>query len=244
MTPYYSHAGITIFLGDCREVLPTLGLISGQLITDPPYEIPGQFGASDIYGSRRMQFAFDVPGVTAECVLPALKIAFSFCSSFHLFCGCEQFGAISVLASAAGFTPKPWARIKRCAPPPMPGNWWPNAFELAMYGYKPGAFFGDKSGTRNNTYTADGYRHGIRDFEKTEHPTQKWAPMIAYLVETLCPVDGLAIDPFMGSGTTLRAAKDLGRRAVGIEIEERYAEIAAKRLSQEVLFGPAALEGK
>jgi DNA modification methylase len=68
------------------------------------------------------------------------------------------------------------------------------------------------------------------------HPCPKPLKLMRQLVSSLSTDDGVVVDPFIGSGTTLRAAKDLGRKAIGIEIEERYCEIAAKRLGQEVLF--------
>jgi len=66
------------------------------------------------------------------------------------------------------------------------------------------------------------------------HPTQKPLSIMKWCIEK-SKSEGIILDPFMGSGTTLRAAKDLGRKAIGIEIEEKYCEIAAKRLAQEVL---------
>jgi DNA modification methylase len=67
------------------------------------------------------------------------------------------------------------------------------------------------------------------------HPTQKPLKLLHWCVDHYSAVGDRILDPFMGSGTTLRAAKDLGRKAVGIEIEERYCEVAAKRMEQSTL---------
>ena len=84
-------------------------------------------------------------------------------------------------------------------------------------------------------------RHAVIDSEMNaqlngdvfyDHPTQKPIKLIRRL---LAPTKGVIIDPFMGSGTTLRAAKDLNRKCIGIEIEEKYCEISARRCSQSVL---------
>lgn len=229
----------TLYLGNCLEVLPTLGPVDA-VITDPPYEIRNKFGESDLYGTRKMEFHFDHKGVTQAVVIPAMNAAFNLAQSFHCFCDPEQYAGIAEVARNLGFTPKPFAKIKACPPPPMPGNWWPSGFELAMYGYRSGAYFGDQTAKRVNFLTADSYRFGIRASEKVDHPTQKWLPMMVYLVNTLTKQDGCVLDPFMGSGTTGVACMNLGRRFTGIEIEPKYFDMACERLEnsqrQEALF--------
>ena len=132
-------------------------------------------------------------------------------------------------------TPKPWVWVKDFAPPAGKGNWWPSGFEIALYGYRTGAWFGDQNLKRVNVYRSDTYRHGIRASEKTGHPTQKWFPMLQYIVASIVPPDGVAVDLFAGSGTTLQAARDLGRRAIGVEIEEDYCRMIVDRLRQKTL---------
>jgi DNA modification methylase len=99
--------------------------------------------------------------------------------------------------------------------------WGPSTEEIYVLGE---GFVGRRSGSVIRVDRLTG---------NTIHPNEKPLALLARLIER-CP-DGVIADPFMGSGSTLVAVKGLGRRAIGIEIEEKYCEIAAKRLSQEVL---------
>ena len=233
MKPYYSHGGIQIYCGDCREILPTLEARSiDTVITDPPYGIVNDFGiAIKQDGIRKLSFDWDKPEGVAEGVAEGVRLCKSSASCF-VFSSIDIVGLLLEKVREQGFICKPAAWVKECPPPAGFGNWWPSGFELAFYGYRNSPYFGDVDRKRSNVFVADSLRYGQPG--KNGHPTQKPLVLMAKLVKALCRQDGMVLDPFMGSGTTLRAAKDAGCRAIGIEIEEKYCETAARRMEQEV----------
>jgi site-specific DNA-methyltransferase (adenine-specific) len=95
------------------------------------------------------------------------------------------------------------------------------------------------SGNIADRSSADVQRFSWSAHKPTGHPAEKPVALMQWVVSRC--LSSVVLDPFMGSGTTLVAAKALGRKAIGVEVDERYCEIAARRLSQEVLdFGGAA----
>jgi site-specific DNA-methyltransferase (adenine-specific) len=203
--PYYSDSAVTIYHGDCREVLRQLGERFDLLLTDPPYGLGEKVWDRNAKTPKRrwrlhhgeMRWDESVPDVVS--ILPIADKA--------IIWGGHLFG----LPVARGWLV--WNKIIR--------NWSSGVCELAWTNL-------------DIPIDAFDYSHGQLANEGKSHPTQKPLPLIQWCITKAGDVQSL-IDPFMGSGTTLRAAKDLGYRAIGIEIEERYCEIAAQRLSQEVL---------
>jgi site-specific DNA-methyltransferase (adenine-specific) len=237
MKPYYEENGIVIYNADCREILPSLPKVD-LLLTDPPYAgMVGGYSYPDCGGVARKRNASvslgDKWSASLDWVPATLeKIslgAFVFCSHHSLP---EVAMAFSSLRRAVLLT---WH--KRNAPPQ--GANVPRFTEEYAWGFA--ASVGLKWDAFRSTLIdvpklATGAFVSAERFVNSQgqalHPTQKPEEVIRRLLA----VGGETIlDPFMGSGTTLRAAKDLGRRAIGVEIEERYCEIAAKRLEQGVL---------
>lgn len=221
VTPYYDHAGITIYHGDCREVLPMLGVVD-HVITDPPYgDTTHDHHLSSV--TTHQKLAFDSID-EAECVRLAqawVRIAARWCiftcewhfmEALHRADLLVRFGIWRKPDGAPQFTGD------------RPGMGW----EAVAICHRPGPKRWNGGG--HHAFWSIPVARG------TGHPTEKPAQLMRQFVELFTDPGDLILDPFMGSGTTLRAAKDLGRRAIGIEIEERYCEIAAKRLAQEVLF--------
>lgn len=217
MTPYYEHAGITIYHGDCREILPQLPACD-LLLTDPPYEL-GATGCG-LAGGR--QYLADIKGHIDGGFDIALPDRFP---NWICFCAKKQ---LRDLLAATGS--RVWSLVTWNKPNPTPlcaGNYLPDT-EYIVHAYQPGRLFGEYRDTsRFIVYPAE--RNAF------DHPTVKPLPVVSKMMRLGSKEGELIIDLFMGSGTTLRVAKDLGRRSIGVEIEERYCEMAARRLSQEVI---------
>lgn len=202
-TPYFERDGITIYHGDCRDVLPGLGPVD-LVLTDPPYGIEGTWSGGNSHGWGRHRGKAEVWDTRPDwftSTVPLKPVAIVWGGQYL---GLPPSGSWLV-----------WDKIVR--------EWTGGHCELAWTNLgKP--------------IRAFSYAHGQLATEGKDHPTQKPLPLMRWCIEFAgIPEGGLVLDPFMGSGTTLRAAMDLGRRAIGIEIEERYCEIAARRLDQLVL---------
>lgn len=242
MRPYYEHAGITIYHGDCRDVLPNLDVQADLVVTDPPYGI-SVAGSSLVgmpgYGTRRLDF-FPIDSDLSACMtlwLGALSAMRSKCAphaSGYAWVGHRLFGATVAELESNGQSTRFLVWNKACPPPSPPRSGWQSAAELCVYWYPKNRRWTRVAGP-SNVIVADGYRFGQPG--KVDHPTQKPLKVLAPLIEASSVIGDLVLDGFAGSGSTLVAAKELGRRAVGIETEERYCELAANRLGQDVLFG-------
>lgn len=209
MKPYYEHAGITIYHGDCREVLPTLGKFDA-VIADPPYGISyvkgsGGKGKHDrrncdpVIGDNKYFEPRWILDFAPEILLWGAnyfsdKLPLGRWHAWDKLDGLESFDSFSDIEYA-------WQRGK-------------GACRMFRYLWKGICQAGDKSGGR-------------------EHPTQKPEPLMRWCIE-LCGFPKRIVDPYCGTGPTLRAAKELGLQATGIDVCERYCEIAARRLQQEV----------
>ena len=200
MKPYYEHAGITIYHGDCRDVLPGLPSV-GAVVTDPPYGhgemwSGGTWASNPIYDLAFQWDATPVSQETLQMVVAAAPLAIVWGGNYY-----------QMPPSRCWLV---WEKSSKMATMADCELAWTNLD-------RPAKLFCEQ---RN----PDG---------KREHPTQKPLSLMRWCLSFV--PDGTVLDPFMGSGTTLRAAKDVGRSAIGIEREEKYREIAAKRLQQEAL---------
>ena len=210
--PYYEDGSVTIYHGDCRELLPDIE--ADVLVTDPPYGI----GANRMtLGSRPKWRRLDRGDGDWDREAPDLMPLL----------GLELPTVI-------------WGGNHFPLPPSRGWLVWDKKNGDTDYADCELAWTNRDAALRRMEHRWMG-AHALERREGVRfHPTQKPVPVMCWSIEYL-KCDGVVLDPFMGSGTTLRAAKDLGRKAIGIELEERYCEIAAERCSQEVFdLGMAA----
>lgn len=207
MTPYYDDGTCVIYHGDCRDVLPALDRVAA-VVTDPPYGIGRTWNGGSGSGWANSR-AVGGERNAWDQTPPSADLMRSVLAAGDdvIVWGGNYFG---LPPSRCWLV---WDKQQRRFSLADCELAWTNLDKVARIFERP--------------------RMSPARGDAVEHPTQKPIELMRWCLGFVR--EGTVLDPFMGSGTTLRAAKDCNRRAIGIEINERYCEVAAKRLAQEVL---------
>ena len=218
--PYYTHEGFTIYQGDCLDILPTLERDSIDLVwTDVPYSTT-ESGIE--FGLEYQQFMLDR--------FTQVALTMKDRSPLLLCCSPPQIFLFKELMDKTGLTYKglhAWCSRASFYPTSF---WNPSWEPLLLYSKGKLTTLTKEGGIPDVNYNDSSVFHRPRS---TGHPDEKPLGLIKkYIIGTTKKGDTI-LDPFAGTGTTLRAAKDLGRQAIGIECNESYCEMIGRKMSQE-----------
>lgn len=209
LKPYYQDDNVTIYHGDCRQIVPQLGKFD-LVLTDPPYGMNFQ-------SNHRIQKHKKIHGDDSLDVILIQEIISNANCASYIFCRWDNLPQMPKAKSVIAWVKDNWSMgdLKH-----EHGRQWEACCFYPMKNHE--------------------FKKRIPDVIKAKrtgnilHPTEKPVDLLHQLID--CNVAETILDPFAGSGTTGRAAKDLNKKAVLVEIDEQYCETAALRMAQEVLL--------
>ena len=233
--------GATLYLGDCRDVLPPLDERADLLVTDPPYKVTsggknrngdapagGWLGDYDNGGEI-------VPVIPWESWLPLIPAALVDQAHAYIFTNDRNEADARIAAEAAGLV---FHRLlvwdKGTA---VPNRWYQQTCEFVLFMRQGKAFRINDPSSKSFARLAQVDESGTTTARP--HPTEKPVPLCEHYVKNSTRAGGLVLDPFMGSGTTGVAAIRAGRRFVGIEIDVKWFDAACRRIG--ATFGEPGL---
>lgn len=226
--PYYEDDAVTLYNARCEDLLPKLGTGAvDAVLTDPPYNVGKKYGSHDDRMTAEEYRAW-LAGVLSQCGQVSRDGVIWFPGTTNVF----DVAQVALLAGVKphrllGWHKKEFAGDKWRGGPAM--CWepvvWGSVAETPFYNTIFGAYGRD--------FLVIPSTHG-NPLAKL-HPCPKPLKVMEWLTGLFCPRGGAVLDPFAGVGTTLLAAKVLGRRAIGVEVEEAFCEVAVRQLAQEVL---------
>ena len=225
---YYSDDLTTLHHGDAWELLATFAEKSFDLtLTDPPYNEVNRASSG-----LRLLDKGNADSAVVDLGRRAGDLDRVTRGASYVWCGYEQVSGLVGAFNRHGRATRVgvWHKTN---PSPMNGEkFWTSGVELCVFAHGPKAFF-------DRSCSAPVWKGATE--REPRHPTPKPVWLMQELVQASCAPGGTVFDPFAGSGSTLVAAKNNGRRAVGIELDDAYCRVVADRLAQDVLdFGGAA----